>query len=178
MKIERLESKEKGWFIGDFPKATFKTPLFEVAYKTYKWGDKEDWHVHRKAREITLLISGVAAIGRDPKDNSVRTLLAAGDILLLEPGEGISFEAQTDCATIVVKTPSVPSDKYSYEDNKALEEAIVRMKAAQETRARARGKPNKLGICTECGETERPTVILRAFGQWNEVCSSCLEVFK
>jgi quercetin dioxygenase-like cupin family protein len=37
---------------------------------------------------------------------------AAGEIVLLEPGEAASFEALEDSVTVVVKSPSVPGDKF------------------------------------------------------------------
>ena len=40
------------------------------------------------------------------------TVLEAGDIVLIEPGEDTDFEALTDVTTVVVKTPSVAGDKY------------------------------------------------------------------
>ena len=40
-------------------------------------------------------------------------ILHHGDIILLEPNEGTSFEALTDVKTVVVKTPSVLNDKYT-----------------------------------------------------------------
>jgi hypothetical protein len=39
-------------------------------------------------------------------------VFAAGDIVVLKPGEATDFEALTDTTTTVVKLPSAKGDKY------------------------------------------------------------------
>lgn len=105
MKIEALGKMVRGWYVGDFEPVVHKTKEFEVGVRRYKQGDKEDWHVHRVGTEITLVINGRARMCE--KD------LNDGDIITLAPGEGTSFEALSDCITVVVKFPSVKGDKYA-----------------------------------------------------------------
>lgn len=105
MRHDRLEQMTKGWFVGDFTPVALRTPACEVAIKSYAAGDREDMHVHRVATEITAIVSGrVRMMGAE---------WTAGDILTIEPGEGTDFLALTDVVTVVVKTPSVPDDKFS-----------------------------------------------------------------
>ncbi|WP_122341690.1 cupin domain-containing protein [Pseudomonas caricapapayae] len=104
MKTARLEDMVKGWFVGGFEPAAFKTGSCEVGVKTYKAGDWEVAHYHKVATEITVIISGSVNI-RDQIWN-------AGDIIILEPGDITAFEALTDATTVVVKVPGALADKY------------------------------------------------------------------
>jgi quercetin dioxygenase-like cupin family protein len=104
MKVFSLSEMIGGWFIGEFEPSCFRTSRFEVGSKRYLKGDVEPAHIHRVATEVTLIISGrVRMSGHE---------LAAGDIVLLEPGEASGFEALENSVTVVVKSPSVPGDKY------------------------------------------------------------------
>ena len=93
-----------GWLVGDFEPTCLKTSACEVACKQYAAGASEAAHVHRIATEVTLVASGrVIMNGRT---------FAAGDIIVLEPGEPTDFRALEDSMTVVVKMPSVMGDKY------------------------------------------------------------------
>jgi quercetin dioxygenase-like cupin family protein len=75
-----------------------------VACKHYDAGAAEAAHVHRIATELTLIAAGrVTMNGRT---------YAAGDIIVLEPGEATDFRALEKTTTVVVKMPSVLGDKY------------------------------------------------------------------
>jgi quercetin dioxygenase-like cupin family protein len=104
MKKSRLEAMVKGWFVGNFTPTLYKTNDVEVAVKTYKKGDSEDWHYHKVATEITVLLKGTVEM------NGIRH--NDGDILVIEPGEGTDFKALTDATTVVVKLPGANNDKY------------------------------------------------------------------
>lgn len=104
MRVARLEGFTGGWFIGAFEPTLLALDAVEVAVKRYRAGDTEPEHVHLKATEVTLVVSGVVEM-RD-------TTLKEGDILVLEPGETAAFTAITEATTVVVKSPSVPGDKY------------------------------------------------------------------
>ncbi len=104
MRLSRLSDMTKGWFVGDFSPVALKSEAAEVAVKSYAAGTLEGRHLHRVATEVTLIVSGRARMGD--------TVLEAGDIALIEPGEATDFEALTDVTTVVVKTPSVAGDKY------------------------------------------------------------------
>jgi len=93
-----------GWFVGQFEPTVLPSSEFEVAIKHYSAGAKEEAHVHRVAIELTAIVSGEVLLNG--------TKLGPGDIAEITPGEAASFEALTDVTTVVVKTPSVPGDKY------------------------------------------------------------------
>jgi quercetin dioxygenase-like cupin family protein len=103
MKITKLSSMTNGWFIGDFEPSLFKTKDFEVAVQRFEAGEYAEWHVHKVATEYTVIVSGEAEMNGQP--------VAAGDIIVLEPGQGTDFHALTDVTTAVVKTPCVKGDK-------------------------------------------------------------------
>ncbi len=104
MTVCRLHDMTKGWFVGDFTPTALKTDAAEVAVKNYKAGDREAWHYHKVATEVTLILSGEVRMNG--------TTYRAGDIIRIEPGEGTDFEAVTDVTTVVSKVPSVAGDKY------------------------------------------------------------------
>lgn len=104
MQLHKLSDMTKGWFVGDFSPTALHSKAAEVAVKTYKAGTLEARHLHKVAAEVTVIVSGKARMNA--------TVLEAGDIVLIEPGEGTDFEALTDVTTVVVKTPSVAGDKY------------------------------------------------------------------
>jgi quercetin dioxygenase-like cupin family protein len=94
----------KGWFVGNFEPTALTSNQFEVGLKHYKQGDSEQRHVHKVATEITVVVSGEVRMNGET--------FTTGDIIVLEPGEPTDFAATTDATTVVVKTPSAPSDKY------------------------------------------------------------------
>ncbi len=63
--------------------------------------------MHKVASELTFVISGKISM------NS--TIYSQGDIVLVEPGEFVAFEALEDSVTVVVKVPCVKNDKYENE---------------------------------------------------------------
>ena len=100
----KLSDFTKGWIVGDFLPSIIKTDQFEFALKKYQAGDRESKHVHKIAREITVIVSGVFLLNLE--------ILTEGDILVLNPGEPAQFQCLKEGYTAVIKTPSVKNDKY------------------------------------------------------------------
>jgi hypothetical protein len=99
-----LEDMVKGWFVGDFEPTIIKSDQFEVAVKRYNAGDYENYHHHKIATELTVIIEGeVEMNGIHFKKN---------DIIKINANEITDFKCITDVTTVVVKTPSVKNDKY------------------------------------------------------------------
>jgi quercetin dioxygenase-like cupin family protein len=94
----------KGWFVGDFAPGALRTKAAEVGVKRYRAGEREAWHYHKVAIEITLVLDGEVEMAGSRH--------RPGDIIRLEPGERTDFLAVTDATTVVVKLPSVLGDKY------------------------------------------------------------------
>lgn len=108
MKKYNYKDMVNGWFVGNFSPTCLSTKDCEVAVKTYKAGDSEEAHYHKIAKEITYILKG-KVIMNDKE-------YGEGDIILIEPGEIVSFYAIEDSKNVVVKIPSVKGDKYIVED--------------------------------------------------------------
>jgi quercetin dioxygenase-like cupin family protein len=104
MKVYKLQDMFKGWFIGDFEPAAFRTKEFEVGTTLHPKGSSWDMHYHKSGTEITYLIEGKMKI----QDQIVE----AGDIFVIPPYEIADPEFLEDCRVIVIKTPSDVKDKY------------------------------------------------------------------
>jgi hypothetical protein len=93
----------RGWFIGDFPEAVFRTKDFELTYQKNP-RSKTDSHMHKIVHEITLVISGSQLCNGE--------IFSAGDICILEPGDISQIEYLEETEVVTIKVPSVPSDKH------------------------------------------------------------------
>jgi len=104
LELFKLDAMVRGWFVGNFTPSAAATRDVEVGIKTYNAGDFEAAHFHKVATEVTVILDGIAEMcGRR---------FASGDIVKLLPGEVTEFKAITNVTTIVVKLPSLASDKY------------------------------------------------------------------
>lgn len=94
----------RGWFIGDFEPAVYRTEGFEVGYLHHYKGEKWDFHYHARSTEINYLVRGRMRLnGR---------IVSAGDIFVFEPNMIAAPDFLEDCEVLCVKVPSVPGDKY------------------------------------------------------------------
>lgn len=103
MKVSRIEDFKNGWFIGNFDPSVLKTKEFEVGIMQHKKGEIWPCHYHT-GLEINYVVSGHLMIQKK--------VLQTGDIFILEPYEVADPEFLTDCTVVVIKTPSVPGDKF------------------------------------------------------------------
>ena len=104
MKTYRLKNTIRGWFVGDFPKAVYRTKHFEVAVKIEKAGEHVERHVHRVATEITAVAEGCVCINNKK--------FKKGDIIVIGPNEDADYKVLKDAVTVIVKIPSIKNDKY------------------------------------------------------------------
>lgn len=107
MRVSSVKTHTQGWFIGDFDPTLLRTDLFEVAAHNYPKGFVGTPHIHKVATEYNCIISGrLIASGIE---------LGPGDIFIYEPNEVslVTFLENTDL--VIVKTPSIPGDKYEME---------------------------------------------------------------
>lgn len=100
----RLDSFTKGWLVGDFSPALLCSKDVEVGVKYYKAGDAESRHVHKVATEHTIVLTG--RVRMDGKD------YLAKDVVTIPPGVSTDFQCLEDAITLVIKSPSLPQDKY------------------------------------------------------------------
>ena len=104
MKIHKLDTMKGGWYVGNFTPTCFNSEDFEVCYKVHAKDEKWDHHYHKEGTEINLLIEGKMLIHNKE--------LNSGDVFILEPYEIADPVFLEECKIVIVKTPSVPGDKY------------------------------------------------------------------
>ena len=104
MKIFELDSMKDGWFVGNFTPTCYDTKEFEVCYKLHLKGEKWDHHYHKEGTEINLLVEGKMLINNKE--------INPGQVFILEPYEIARPTFLEECKIVIIKTPSVPGDKY------------------------------------------------------------------
>lgn len=98
-----LNDFTKGWLVGDFLPAIIQSKDIEVGIKRYKSGDFEPRHVHNFVDEYTIILTGKVSM------NGVEYV--ENDVVFIEKGLSTDFKCLEDSITLVIKTPSIPSDK-------------------------------------------------------------------
>lgn len=104
MDIKKMSDMKGGWFVGNFEPTLLKTDQFEVALHEYKKDEVRKAHYHAIATEYNYLVRGKMKINDQE--------LNEGDLFIIYPNEIAAPEYITDCIVVIVKTPSVPTDKY------------------------------------------------------------------
>ena len=101
--FSRISDFPGGCFAGNFSPSLLPSREFEVGLKRFTKGQVEAEHFQEIATEITLVVEGTCLLaGRQLSD---------GDIAVIPPGISASFVALSDITLVVVKSPSIPSDK-------------------------------------------------------------------
>ena len=104
MQFANIDQYVKGWIIGDFEPSFFKNPFFEVGFHRHKAGEPTIEHTHKVTTELNFIVRGeLIASGHH---------LKSGDMWTYEPKEYSTVEFLTDVELLVVRWPSIPSDKY------------------------------------------------------------------
>lgn len=104
MDVFKIENFKNGWFIGNFEPSIFKNCFFEVAHHRHAAGYVGALHFHKIGEEVTYILRGkLVASGKT---------LSTGDIFMYHPNEISEVRFLEDTDLIVVKWPSIPSDKY------------------------------------------------------------------
>ena len=103
-KFHLREAGDRGWFVGQFERAVFKTDLVEAAFQTNYKGEVSEPHYHKIATEINLITRGMVKINGE--------LYTAGQGVVFYPGDVAECEYLEDTDTMVIKTPGPLNDKY------------------------------------------------------------------
>ncbi len=106
---QSIETAGKGWFVGPWNSAV---PV------GVGFSDRglDDPHVHDEMFEVYLIARGSSTAVVDGE----AVALAAGDVLVVEPGERHTFsESSDDYLHFVIQTPFVPGDKKSELSNES-----------------------------------------------------------
>ena len=104
MDFYKLNDFTRGWIIGDFSPSVLKTAEFEVGLLSHKKNEIWPAHFQKVATEYNVLISGEMYLN----DN----LISPGEIFIVYPEEITKVQFVQDCQLLVVKVPSLPSDKF------------------------------------------------------------------
>lgn len=101
--MHKIDDFTKGWLVGDFTPALIQSKDIEVGLKYYSQNDYERRHVHNIVKEYTMVVSGRILM------NGIE--YGPGSIVEIQPGISTDFKALETTITLVIKTPSIPSDK-------------------------------------------------------------------
>ena len=104
MKTTNISQYTNGWLFGDFEPSILRTSDFEVAHHFYEKGFKSEPHIHKIATEYNYIVRGSLIANGET--------LGPGDMFIYEPSEVADVEFLEDTDLLIVKTPSIPSDKY------------------------------------------------------------------
>ena len=97
------DSGERGWFVGDFAEAVFRTTDFEVGLQIHPRSYCAS-HYHIEITEITVVVSGKVLT------NGI--VFTAGKGYILYPNDISQMEYLEETTIVTIKTPSIPTDKY------------------------------------------------------------------
>ena len=104
MKQANINDFKSGWFVGDFNPSIFKNPFFEIAHHSHTEGQQTFPHYHAVTNELNYIVKGELIVSKKH--------LKTGDMWIYEPNEVSDVEFLSDVDLIVVRWPSIPSDKY------------------------------------------------------------------
>jgi quercetin dioxygenase-like cupin family protein len=107
MNITKITDYTRGWFIGNFEPSLLKTSDFEVGLLTHKKGEYWAPHYHKESVEYNVLVTGKMTVQGK--------VLNSGDVFAFQKGEVADPVFHEDCTLVVVKVPSIPSDKFEVE---------------------------------------------------------------
>jgi hypothetical protein len=104
MKVRNINEFTKGWFVGDFTPAVFQSKDFEIGHHKHRRSEKTFPHYHKETTELNYILKGTLMVSG--------TLLTEGQMWTYEKNEVSDVQFLTDVELIVIRWPSIPSDKY------------------------------------------------------------------
>ena len=104
MQVSHISNFTKGWFVGDFDPSIFRNPFFELAHQKHEAGHQTPRHFHKVTTELTYIVKGKMRVGDQ--------ILSEGCMFVYEKGEIADSEVMEDVDIIVLRSPSIPTDKY------------------------------------------------------------------
>lgn len=105
MRIDDINRFKNGWLVGSFLPSLFPCGSVEIAIHDYKKDYIGEAHYHKIATEYNVIISGRVFV-------NTHIELCAGEIFIYRPGEISNVRFAEDTKLLIIKTPSVPGDKY------------------------------------------------------------------
>ena len=105
MKQSNINNFKGGWFVGNFDPSIFKNPFFEVAHHKHEKGCETFPQYHKVTQELNYIIKGELMVSGKH--------LKTGDMWIYEANEISDVEFLEDSELMIVRWPSIPSDKYA-----------------------------------------------------------------
>jgi hypothetical protein len=102
--ISNINNYKSGWIVGDFEPSIYKNKDFEIAVHKHKKGDPTFPHYHKITNELNLVLNGTIEVSNN--------IFNKGDIWIYEQNEISDVVFITDVELLIVRWPSIPSDKY------------------------------------------------------------------
>lgn len=103
MKIFNIKDFKDGWFIGDFEPSIIRFPFFEISHHFHKAGCKSEPHIHKVSMEVNYIVSGCVIASEN--------ILNAGDFFIYYPNEISKVEFLSDTNLLIIRIPSISTDK-------------------------------------------------------------------
>lgn len=94
----------RGWFVGNFMPSIHKITQFEVGALTHVKNDRWDYHYHKKADEINILLEGSMLLNNHQINQH--------DVFIIPRGQVACPIFVETCRVMCIKIPSVIGDKY------------------------------------------------------------------
>ena len=102
--LVNLNDYTRGWLIGNFEPNIKKTTEYEIGILQHKQNEKWQFHYHKDAIEINIILSGEMII------NNIK--ISENTIFIFKQNMISCPVFLTDCKIICIKIPSIPTDKY------------------------------------------------------------------
>jgi hypothetical protein len=103
VKTFKFGDMKGGWFVGDFEPTSLRTAACDVSVKRHSKDEYWAPHLHKVVTEVNMVVSGHLTIQGQT--------FGPDDIFVMEPMDVADPVFLEDCVIVVVKVPSVPSDK-------------------------------------------------------------------
>lgn len=108
MEIFNIEDFKKGWLCGDFEPSLFRSKEVEVAHQFHPMGYIGPYHYHCVATEYNYIVRGKVFLQRWNHAH----MIFEKQGWIVSPKEYFITKFLEDTDLIVIKTPSLPNDKY------------------------------------------------------------------
>ena len=99
----KISEMTRGWCIGNFIPAVYRTTDFELGILSHKAGERWPFHIHDQIEEYNYLFKGKMLI------NGI--VFSAGETFYFPKGHLACPLFLEDCIIVCVKVPSIPTDK-------------------------------------------------------------------
>lgn len=109
MNLLNLKDFLNGWVVGDFDPSIIRSKDIEIGILHHTENDKCNLHIHKQTTEINIITKGKMRVNGK--------VLFSGDIFIIYPMQLAEVEFLEDVTIVVLRTPSIPTDKFCIKYN-------------------------------------------------------------